>query len=128
MGRAKTVRTVLLTTTAASFVAGSALAIAGKLENNEAKNTPGCNDYGGNTVFCNDEKSTKEANDKINSSLDKMKTGLIILGAGAGLALGTYLGHRHVEKLKKWGFLKGLQIGFNPANLEEIQVAYAYKF
>ena len=73
-------------------VAGAAIFASGYQDNMDVEDTPGCS-RSGSTVTCKDQKSTDEAQDKLDKSFQKMIVGDVAMLAGGGLIV--------------WGVLRG---------------------
>jgi hypothetical protein len=94
-------------------VAGIALISSGVSDNQSAKDTPGCS-QSGSTVICDNEQSTKEAQDKIDEGDKKMATGSIVAIAGAGLIVwGAFRGAK-ANKVQHEGERKGYSLTVLP--------------
>lgn len=123
---AKVVRGLLIGSTAGSAIAGSALIIAGAIQNADAKNTPGCSQTG-DTIWCIDERSTKQAQDKIDASKQKMTFGLSVSLVSLGLGVWTYFQHQKVQELEDFGFARGFKLTLDPQT-RQLQLAYRHRF
>lgn len=94
-------------------VAGIALISSGISDNQSAKDTPGCS-QSGTTVYCQDEETTRQAQEKIDEGDKKMATGSIVALAGAGLIVWGALRGSKARKLENEGERKGYSLSVLP--------------
>lgn len=109
----KTQRNVLYVFGIGGAVAGMALIAGGVSDNNDAKNTPGCS-QSGTTLYCDDEETTKQAQDKIDKGDQKMATGSVVALAGAGLIVWGVMRGAKARRIEREGKNKGYSFDLKP--------------
>jgi hypothetical protein len=106
-------RTGLMVLGIGGAVAGLALIGSGVKDNQDAQDTPGCS-VSGSTVYCQDEESTRQAQDKIDKGDQKMAIGGVAALAGAGFIVWGAMRGAKARRLQRDGVNSGYTVDVRP--------------
>lgn len=126
---ARNTRTTLFVLGGMGVAAGYAVYFSGIAENQDVEDIPGCS-VSGSTVSCNSAQSTQAAQEKLDSSLQKIGLGALIgLVVGGGLLTWGAVSTGRISRLRKEGRNKGfISFGPDPRDPKRLQLAYTRRF
>ena len=103
------------------------LFIAGYQDVRDAENVEGCY-RSGSTIYCKDEASRKESEEKVDDSRGKIIGGSALLSAATGLIVWGVFKKIKASRLFRRGAAKGYSLSMQWNKVDEVSVALAYKF